>query len=190
MLYAPLRWRQGALISKTPCSECMIRNIHKINSTNNILFICFPWYPLVWATCNNISQEKWKTEMGFFNKLGNTLAPAAFEFSKRLVNFYASVMTTSKYTRIFCPVFLMYSYSLPLRIQWWVLFYFCLSPCLLGFGFWGTFELVAGLKWNTSGQNGLYPVLWVKYRVRMGLEFGLLFGVVFFNFMNNLQLGF
>jgi len=46
----------------------------------------------------------------------------------------------------------------------------------LGFGFWGTFELVAGLKWNTSGQNGLYPVLWVKYRVKMGLEFGLVFG--------------
>jgi hypothetical protein len=122
--------------------------------------------------------------MGFFNKLGNTLAPLqAFFFSKCLVKFYASVMTTSKYTRIFCPVlyvqlFLAFENSVAsfVLLLFQPFFSICLSPCLLGFGFWGTFELVAGLKWNTSGQNGLYPVLWVKYRVKMGLEFGFVFG--------------
>jgi len=109
VLCAPLRWRQGALISKTPCSECMIRSIHKINSTNNIIFIFFPWYPLGWANCNNISKEKWKTEIGFFINWETHLLLPAFEFSKCLVNFYASVMTTSKYTRIFCPLLFMYS---------------------------------------------------------------------------------
>jgi hypothetical protein len=114
--------------------------------------------------------------MGFFNKLGNTLAPLqAFFFSKCLVKFYASVMTTSKYTRNFCPVlyvqlFLAFENSVAsfVLLLFQPFFSICLSPCLLGFGFWGTFELVAGLKWNTSGQNGLYPVLWVKYRGENG----------------------
>ncbi len=104
VLYIPLRWRQGALISETPCSECTIHNIHK--SIRQTIFFSFFSHDSRWAGQPAIlyHRKNEKLKWGFSINWETHLPLQAFYFSKCLVNFDASVMTTSKYIRIVCPM--------------------------------------------------------------------------------------
>jgi hypothetical protein len=126
VLYASLRWRQGRLISEMPCSECTIHNIHK--SIWQTIFFSFFSHDTHWTGQPAIlyHRENEKLKWGFSINWETHLLLQAFYFSKCLVNFDASVMTLPN-TLEFSAQCFMYSYSLPLRIQWWVLFCFCSS---------------------------------------------------------------
>ncbi len=130
VLYAPLRWRQAALILETPCCECMIRNIHK-SIWQTILFSIFssdtPWagQPAI------IYQRKNEKLKSGFSINWETHLHFSIWFFKMPCEFLCFWNDNFQNTLEFCAQCLMYSYSMPLRIQLWVLFYSCSSLSFL-----------------------------------------------------------